>query len=853
MFSDWMLRLRAVFKRTTVEQEIDGELRFHFDPLVDGFRRDLRLAVRALRATPIVTAVAILSLALGIGANTAIFSLIDSLLLRTLPVKDPSRLVLVTNTMPGVRAWSYPVWDHLRQQQLFEDSAAWSLSRFDLASGGETHFVDGLWASGSFFETLGVPALIGRTFADVDDQPSGGPDGPVAVISYTFWQRHFGGAADIIGRTLALDGVPFKIIGVTPPAFFGMEVGRTFDVAAPLGTNRGPRGATVSWLTIVGRLKPGQTLDAATASLRGLQSQIREATLPANASAPFRKTYLQASFALLPAETGSSGLRRQYEQPLLAIMVVVVLVMLVACANIANLLLARAIARRHEFSLRLALGASRWRLARQVLAESVVLATSGTAMGVLIASWGSRALVRELARQTVTQSTTVFLDLSLNWHVLAFTIGATVLTVLLFGVAPALRASGVTPMETLKEHRGTMGGERVGLSSSLVVAQLTLSVVLVVAAGLFVRTFVSLATRPLGFEPDRVLVVTVSAQRAPIDPAQRIPIFERAVDAVYSLPNVADAAASLVTPVSGMGLVNQIEVSGATRLPDSERGTFVNHVSPGWFRTLGTPILAGRDFTNADGPGDPSVAIVNEAFARRFLNGASPLGHTITGLPVPGPAISIVGVARDAVYNSLRDPVPPTVYLPFAQSKEVTAFGSMSLSIRSSGGSPALLIRSVTAALNAVNPDLTWTSRLLADQINASITQERMMAMLSGFFGVLALLLAGLGLYGVTAYSVSLRRSEIGIRIALGASRTHVVRLVVSRVALLVGIGAVAGTAASLWLSRFVATLLYGLEPRDPLTLLGAVGVLVAVGLAAGSLPATRAARIYPAAVLRES
>ncbi|TMB54068.1 MAG: FtsX-like permease family protein, partial [Chloroflexi bacterium] len=722
---------------------------------------------------------------------------------------------------------------------------AWSFRRFDLASRGQTHFVDGLWTSGSFFETLGVSALLGRTLSERDDQPSGGPDGPVAVISHGFWQRHFDGAPDVVGRTLTLDGKGFTIVGVMPPEFFGMEVGRTFDVAVPLGLNPGSRGANVSWLTIVGRLRPGQTLDAAVASLRARQSQIREATLPASAPEASRRTYLQASFALTPAATGHSGLRRQYEQPLLVIMVVVALVMLVACANVANLLLTRATTRRHEFSVRLALGASRWRLARQVLAESVVLAASGMTLGLLLAWWGSRALVRELARQTDTQGTTVFLDLSLNGQVLAFTIGAAVATVILFGIAPALRASGATPMDSIKEGRGTIGDTRVRLSSGLLVAQLALSLVLVVAAGLFVRTFASLVSLPLGFEPDRVLVVTLSAQRATVDPAQRIPIFERAVEAVQSLPGVAGAAASLTTPMGGLGLRNQIEVPGA-------RVVLVNHVSPGWFRALGTPLLAGREFSTGDGPGNLSVAIVNEAFGRRFLAGASPLGHDIRGLPVPGPAVPIVGVVRDAAYSSLREAAPPTVYLPFAQSREVAAFGSMSLSIRSSGAPPASLIRSVTTALDEVNPDLTWTFRPLAEQIDASMTQERVTAMLAGFFGLVALLLAGLGLYGVTAYSVSRRRSEIGMRIALGASPTSVVGLVVSRVALLVGIGAGAGMPASLWLSQFVEPLLYGLAPRDPATLLGAVLVLVAVGLAAAALPATRAARIDPVAVLRE-
>lgn len=890
MLSDWVLRLRALFKRTAVEQDIDDELRFHLDQqvesyvasglaradavrrarlefggldqvkeayrdalgvrLVDGVWRDVRLGLRALRATPVVTVVAVLSLALGIGANTAIFSLIDSLMLRTVPVKDSSRLVLVTDTVPGVRAWSYPVWEQFRQSALFEQAAAWSPRQFDLAAGGETQFVDGLWVSGSFFDTLGVGAEIGRTFSETDDQPPG-PDGPVAVISHNFWQRRFDGDPDIVGRTLAIDGDPFTIIGVTPPAFFGMEVGRTFDVAAPLGANDGSRSANVRWLTVVGRLRPGQTPEAATAALHTMQSQIRAATLPSTASGPFRETYLKERFALVSAATGHSRLRRQYQQPLFALMVVVALVMLVACANIANLLLARAAARRQEFSVRLALGATRWRLARPVLVESVLLAASGTALGLLIASWGSRALVRELARQTDTQSTTVFLDLSLNWHVLAFAIGATVLTVLLFGLAPALRAAGVTPMDTLKAGRGTIGDARAPLSSSLVVAQVAFSVVLVVAAGLFVRTFTSLASRSLGFETDRVLLVTVSAQRTPVDPDDRARVFERAVDAVRSLPNVAEAAASLMTPVSGMGLQNQIEVSGSTRLPGGERGTFVNHVSPAWFRTLGTPLLAGRAFAPADAPGAPSAAIVNEAFARAFLDGASPLGHTIAGLPVAGPAISIVGVVRDAVYNSLRESVPPTVYLPFAQSREATIFAAMSLSIRSNSNSPTSLIPSVTAALHELNPALSWTFRPLAEQIEASITQERTTAALAGFFGGLALLLAGLGLYGITAYGVSRRRAEIGIRIALGASRINVIRLVTSRVAVLVGLGTVVGTVASVWLSRFVATLLYEIEPQDPITLMGAVAALAGVGLAAGLLPAGLAASIDPAVTFR--
>lgn len=888
MFSDWMLRLRALFKRTAVERDIDDELRFHLDHQVDQYTaqgvgrgeairlarldfggleqvreeyreslgvrlveelwRDLRLAIRMLRATPIVTAVAILSIALGIGANTAIFSLIESLVLRKLPVRDPERLVLVTTTAPGVRAWSYPVWEQFRHSSVFEHSAAAALRRFNLASGGETQFVNGLWASGAFFETLGIPALIGRTFSALDDQSGGGPDGRVAVIGYDFWSRHFGRAPDVLGRTIVLNDVPFTIIGVTPPGFFGIEVGRSFDVAAPLETNTGSRAATTTWLTVIARLKPGQTVDAGTAVLRGLQPHIRDATLPPKASEAYRKTYLQTSFALIPAARGSSSLRRQYERPLFALLVVVVLVMLVACANIANLLLARAAARRHEFSVRAALGASRGQLVRQVLVESIALAVAGAAVGILIANWGSRALVLELSKQTATENTTAFLDLSFNWPVLAFTIGTTIVSVLLFGAAPAVRASLIAP-DTLREARQATGHTRAGLSNSFVVAQLAFSVVLVVAAGLFVRTFTSLTARPLGFDPDHVLVVTVGAERSPIAPAERLAIFALATEAVRLLPGITDVAASLMTPVSGLGLTNNaIEVAGFPRLPDGERSVSVNHVSPGYFRTLGTPLLAGRDISDADSATASPVAIVNEAFIRNFLDGENPLGRAVIGLGAA--AIPIVGVVADAIYRSLREPPVPTVYLPFAQSREATAFAMMSLTVRSAD-SPDSLTRSLTATLKDVNPDLTWTFRPLADQIDVSITQERLTAVLAAAFGGLALLLAGLGLYGVTAYNVSRRRFEIGVRMALGATATSIVRGVVSRVALLIAIGTAAGVAVSLWLSQFVEPLLYGVEPQDPASVLIALVVLAVIGLAAAAVPASRAARVDAADTLR--
>ena len=824
---------------------------------------DLRLAIRALRATPVVSVVAVLSLALGIGANTAIFSLIDSLMLRALPVSQPDRLALLTDaTSPAsAQSWTNPIWEQIRQRSHLVDGAlAWSGSRFNLAAGGETRFVDGIWVSGAFFDTLGVPAMLGRTLTDADDRRGGGADGPVIVISYSFWQQYFNGAADAIGRTLTLDRVPFTVVGVTPPGFFGTDIGRSYDVAVPLGDEPLIRGRdsgldrrSMWWLSVMVRMKPGQSIDTATAALRGVQPQIRDATIPDNWRPQDVSSYLKDPFTLFSASTGSSFLRERFHKPLMTIMIVVALVLLIACANIANLLLARATARRHELSVRVALGASRWRLARQLMTESLLLSVAGAGLGMLIASWASRLLVGQLS----TSTNTVFLDLSLDWRVLAFTIAVTAATALLFGTAPALRAAGVAPIEALKEHaRSGVGDARAGVASGLVVAQVALSVVLVVAAGLFVRTFSSLAAVHLGFERDRILIVNVSALRANVEPQQRIPLYERVRDAVRSVPGVAEAAVSVVTPVSGSTWSNRISVSDSVDLPERERQANANYVTPGWLSTYGTPIVAGRDIGPQDRKGSLRIVLVNQAFVRKFLAGTNPLGHTLhtDGVRGPGPRMEIVGVVADAVYRSLRDPIPPTWYVPLAHYDDSVSppLPAVSLSVRASGGSPALLTKSIAAAIATIDPNLALTFRPLSDQVNASLTQERVVAMLSGFLGALALLLAGLGLYGVTSYAVTRRRAEIGIRMALGAAPAGVVRLVLARVTILVALGVLVGAGASVWLSTFVSTLLYGLQPRDPMTLATAAVTLAAVGAVAGWLPAYRASRIDPAQVLRE-
>jgi putative ABC transport system permease protein len=805
---------------------------------------DLRLAVRSLRATPVVSVIAVLSLALGIGANTAIFSLVNGLLLRELPVRDPGALVLVTDgTVPGVRAYAYAVWDSFRRYVDLFDGA--------LARRGQTQWIDGVWVSGSYFEALGVPPMLGRTLIDADDQPGGGRDGPVAVITYGFWQQRFGGAADAIGRTLALDGVPFTIVGVTPPRFSGLDVGHTVDVFVPFGTASLLRGHESPPVTLMARLRAGQTREAAMVGLRRVQPQIREASLPrgTNWRTQDLDAYLRDGFVLLPGATGHSRLRLKYERSLLMLMVVVALVLLIACANIANLLLARTIDRQHELQVRIALGAGRWRLVRGLLAESLALAVAGAMVGTLMASWGSRLLVRQLS----TPANPIDLDLSIDSHVAAFTITLTAAVTLLFGIAPALRAMNVLSCGSLRaSHQVASGQTRLGPSAALIVAQVALSVVLLVGAGLFLQTFLSLIAVPLGFEPDRVLIASVNADDARARPDQRLPLFERTREAIRSLPGVADAAFSFLTPVSGPILLRPVEPAGGSSLPERERLSSVNLVSPGWFRTLGTPIVAGREFTDADRAGATPVVVVNQAFARKFLTGEDRLGRMVT-VGIVGPnagSAEVVGVAADAVYSSLREPAPPTLYFPLAQLRNAPP-ASLTLSVRSARGSALGLARSVAAAIGSVNPEAVLTFRPLADQINASLAQERVLAMLSGFFGGLAALLAGLGLFGVTLYSVSRRRREIGIRIALGAAPNAVLRLVLGRVFLLVGIGVVIGAGVSLWATQFVASLLFGLEPRDPLTVAGAVVLLIGVGVLAALPPAWHAARLDPAVVLR--
>jgi predicted permease len=819
---------------------------------MSAFRVDLRDAWRSLRATPVVTVACVLSLALGIGANTALFSIVNSLLLKSLPVRDPARLVLIDDG-----PWTNPIWEQIRdrQSQVFDGAFAWSSHRFDLSTHGESDIVAGAYASGNMFDVLGVAPILGRTLNVNDDVRGLGPDGPVAVISEQFWRHRFGSANDIVGKTLTISRKPFTIVGVLPAHFLGPEVGSSGDVIVPIAAEAVLDGRSMLdqrsawWLDIMARLKPGQTKEAAAAALHGIQPQIRTATIPQNWEKKDQDQFLAQPLALLSAATGESSLREKFQRPLTILLVVVGLVLVIACANIANLLIARASARRHELSLRLALGATRWRIAMQLLFESLFMALAGATAGLFIAQWASQLLVRQLA----TSTSLVTLDLAIDWRVLIFTTGVAVVTALLFGLAPAVGVGRIAPSEALKERgRGVTGDARFGVRNALVVAQIGLSLALVVGAGLFVHTFATLTNRPSGFNADGLLLAHVDIRRSAVAPDNRLELFDRLREAAAAVPGVSMASASVVTPVGNIRWNTEVEVPDGPKLVGRESLSWVNGVTPGWFATYGTKLESGRDFDERDRKGTPIVAIVNDAFAHKFFPGvASPIGRTFNErLPGTVTTYEIVGVVEDAAYTSLRSEPSPIIYEPLAQTDDANS-SALSYGLRLRPGSTAGVTRALASAFDNIDGGISVRFELLADQLRSSLRQERLLAMLAGFFGVLALILSALGLYGVTSYAVGRRRAEIGIRLALGATRAGIVQLVLGRVSWLVGFGILGGTALSLWLAKYVSTLLYGVQSRDPWTLAGAAIVLGAVGLLAGWLPAQRASRVDPTAALR--
>jgi len=824
-----------------------------------GIGQDLRTALRLFASTPLVSAVAVLSLGLGIGANTATFSLINSVYLRPLPVDSPEELVYVTGPTRSGRAGT-EVAELLRDAPAFERIGAYSETQFDISPDNEARWVDGLWVSGTFFATMRVVPSAGRLLSEADDVAGGGADGPVAVISHSLWRRRFASAPDAIGRAIDVNHVPFTIVGVVPPDFFGPNVGRSFDVAVPLsvaGLLVGERGAQPGG-EVIARLHPGQTIASANAALQTwLTNQVGAD------GAGFASTVRAVA-----AATGQSPVRAEYGQPLAMLLALGLLVLLIACANVANLMLAWATVRRHERSVRLALGASSWRLVRQCSVESLLLAAVSAMCGIAVALLATRLLVRALAaRDALTAGETGYgsarlvLDAALDWRVAAFTVGIAMLTALLFGIAPALRSLRAAPVDALKESNALVaqgarswrfGTVRVGASGGILVAQVALSLTLVVSAGLFVRSFSLLSNVDIGVDAANAVLVNVR-RAGDVEVETPIP-HEQLLERIRALPGVAAAGVSLGTPPISAGGYEAFAVAGAEP-PADPQGT-ANLVTPEWFAALGMRTVAGRAITAEDVAGAPRVAVVNEAFASTFVGGASPIGRTISSFEMP---IEIVGVVGNVVSGFLSDPPSPAVYLPLEQADGrlgelwniLGQEQGLLLTVRSAAGAPAALTRAIGEAVQRVEPDAVLTFRYMDEQIEALTTRERVLAMLSAFFGALALLLAALGLYGLVAYAVARQRREIAIRLALGAPPLGVVTGVLARVLALIGVGVAFGAALSLWSGRFFAALLYGIQPTDVSVFVGAALILAVGGAAVAWLPARHAARIDPAIMLR--
>ena len=819
--------------------------------------RDLRFAARQLRLNPGFTLVAVLSLALGIGANTAIFQLLNVVRLRSLPIARPHELAQVSieggNRGYGVGMGvgtdlTHPQWEQIRaHQDAFSGIFAWGTANFQVGRGAQARRVNSIWVSGDMFSVLGVNPVRGRLFHASDDRRGCGPEG--AVISYAFWQREFGGEDSAIGKALVINDKSYPIIGVTPPEFFGLEVGRAFEVALPVCTRDGALDARHHfWLTVMGRLKPGWTLAQAAEQMKGISPGIFEATIPPGYHASNDEVYRKFRLTALPAATGVSRLRENYEQSLWLLLAITGLVLLIACANLANLLLARASAREREIAVRLAIGASRARLIGQLLSESLLLSAAGAVVGAVLAERLSRGLVWFLT----TERNPLQLDLSTDWRVLSFMTAVAILTCLLFGLAPAWRSSHTDPGAAMKAGgRGlTTRRGRFSLQRLLVVSQIAVTLVLLVGALLFVRSFRNLTTFDPGFRQDGILAGYVDFSRLNV-PKDRLNTFSQdLLERIRSIAQVESVSTATHRPLLGGSWNLGVRVPGAEA--EQEGGSRFTWVSPGYFQTLQIPILAGRDFHTRDTATSAKVVVVNETFVRRFLPGTSPLGRLIRSLPEPGypeTVYEVVGVVKDTKYSDLRETIPPITFAPASQDPDP---GSAPRVLIRSSAPPSAVATAVRQIVGGISPEITMELRVFRTQVEERLVRERLMAWLSGSFGALAALLAMIGLYGVISYMVVRRRNEIGIRLALGADRGRVVWMILGEAVVLLGIGLVLGAGLAVVASRAAQALLFGLKAGDPLTLASAVGALAAVALAATYLPARRAARLDPMAALRE-
>ncbi len=824
--------------------------------------QDVRFAARAFARSPVFVAVAMASLALGIGANTAIFTLTDQVLLRMLPVKSPEQLVMFTavgqhygNNM-GSNRISFPMYQDFRDKnQVFSGMFCFNEEDMSMGYAGRMERVSGEYVSGNYFPVLGVGAAIGRVFTADDDKFQGAH--AEAVLSYGYWRTRFNGDPGVIGRKITINGYPFTIIGVSEAGFGGTDPGLAPQIRVPIMmahklteyTDLNDRRSR--WVTAFGRLKPGVSLDKAKAGLqpifhRILDREVREKAF-AKASPYMKQQFLRMSMNLLPGSKGRSQLRRQFSTPLLVLMATVALVLLIACANVANLLIARATARQKEIAIRLALGASRSRLISQLLVESLMLSVTGGLAGLALAIWIDHVLIGFLPQGTVP----IRLSSTPDWRILVFNIGLSVLTGIIFGLVPALQSTRPNLAPTLKDQAGAVvGGNSAGLRKGLVVVQVALSLLLLIGASLFIRSLRNLKDLDPGFRTTNLFSFRVDPTLNGYKTERSRDFYRRLQDSLKALPGAKESSLAFVAVLDDDEWDSWITLDTykpkAGELPDPH----MNYVAPGYFKTLEIPILAGRDFRTTDVLTTPKVGIVNETFAKKYFGGPQAIGHQF-GMGIdPGTKtdITIIGVTRDTKYENMRDEIPAEVFLPYQQVDFIIGMIAYVRAARD----PGALFPVIRQRVHDLDPNLPVFQMItLEKQMENSLVTERLVATLSAAFGFVATVLAGIGLYGVMAYTVARRTREIGIRMAIGAATRDVVWLVLREVLVMLGIGIVVAIPAALLVTRFVRTQLYGIQPSDPLSMALATLGIAAVAVLAGYLPARRATRVDPMNALR--
>ncbi len=839
--------------------------------LVETIVQDFKYAFRTLRSQPGFTAAVVLTLSLGIGANTAIFSLVDAVLLRMLPVEKPGELYTfgaslssgtINDDSIGSRntnMYSYPMYRDMQDHnEVFSDLAALSsfpsnayVSPDRSSPGAPVEKALARLVSGNFFSVLGVNAVVGRTFTSSDDEVPGGH--PVAVVSYGFWAKKFGKNPSAIGSTILVNGTELTILGVTPPEFHGVRVGRPIDIWVPMmmqasimrdDSRLDDRDSM--WLRIVGRLKPPVSTAQAGDRTDALFRELVREEAGSELTPEIEGNISQLSIEMVPFAKGYSGLARRYSRSLLMLTVVVGLVLLIACANVGNLLLARASGRHREVALRFAIGSSRGRLLRQLLTESVMLGLLGGALGLLLARWAIDVLLMLIS----SGSSPIPLDVRLDGRVLAFTALVSLVTAMLFGLVPALHATRLDLMSALRNQGSIPDPKSQGwrLRKGLVISQVAVSLLLLIGAGLFLRSLQNLRNLDTGFRSEGVLLVEIDPRGGGYTEEQLPNLYEELVQRIEAVQEVRSASLSLFSLFSNATWRSSVAVDGYEPQTDEDPQANGNMIVPGYFDTVGIPIVSGRKLESSDREGAPLVAVVNETFAKRYLGDRLAIGGRFgMGGEESSRNIEVVGVVQDLKYNDLREETPPLVYFPVMQNMTYLH----SLEVKTSGD-PAAVTTSIRQVIQKVAGDLPIVNvTTLGEQVDQSLRQEKLISKLTSFFGLLALTLASIGVYGVLAFGVAQRTNEIGIRMALGARRYDVVWMILKDGTSLVAIGVGVGIVAALGTTHFVSSLLFGLTEKDPVTLLSATAVLIGVSIFAGYLPARRASRLDPLEALR--